>query len=59
MRNNRFCLMVSSFLIFVCAFEVYSAPTRGIVPVPIKGKGGNQVLLYKESHAPLRLLRLF
>ena len=34
-------------------FDASSATQRGIVPVPIKDRSGNQVLLYQESHALL------
>ena len=53
MRNNWFRMMVFGLFVFAgwSASEGYAAPSRGIVPVPVKDKGGKQVLLYRESHA--------
>lgn len=42
-------LIISLLVAFVTSPVV--AQERGIVPVPIKDKSGNQVGLYKESHA--------
>ena len=42
------------FISFLLVSVVASAATqRGIAPVPIKDRSGNQVLLYQESHALL------
>jgi formylglycine-generating enzyme required for sulfatase activity len=51
-KHRTFIFILSFFLISVSV--VASAATqRGIVPVPIKDRSGNQVLLYQESHALL------
>ncbi|MBI4382522.1 MAG: caspase family protein, partial [Nitrospinae bacterium] len=54
MKNGKlfFTLTVSLAFLLVFAVPARSAE-RSIVPVPVKDKSGNKVLLYKESHALL------
>ncbi|MBI5427764.1 MAG: caspase family protein, partial [Nitrospinae bacterium] len=54
MKNGKsfFALTVSLAFLLVFAVPARSAE-RSIVPVPVKDKSGNKVLLYKESHALL------
>lgn len=50
-KYRTFIFLTASLL---AAFIVSPAVAqRGIVPVPIKDRSGNQVLLYQESHALL------
>ncbi len=50
MFKHRTFILLASLL--TSAFIASSAmASRGIVPVSIKGKSGNEIGLYKESHA--------
>ena len=53
MLKHRTFIFVLSFLLVSIPVVLSAATQRGIVPVPIKDKSGNQVLLYQESHALL------
>ena len=53
MNKHRTFIFVLLFLLASVPVIVSADGQRGIVPVPIKDKSGNQVLLYQESHALL------
>ena len=46
-------IFIPLFLLVSIPVVVPAATQRGIFPVPIKDRSGNQVLLYQESHALL------
>ena len=50
--NQKFIYLII-FLLGICMVSPAVSQERGIVPVPIKDRSGNQVLLYQESHALL------
>jgi flagellar basal body-associated protein FliL len=53
MIKHRTVIFILTFLLVSIPIAASAATQRGIVPVPIKDRSGNQVLLYQESHALL------
>ena len=53
MLKHRLYIYVLLFLLVSVPVFVSAEGQRGIVPIPIKDRTGNQVLLYQESHALL------
>ena len=50
LKNRTFIFLIASLLAALIVSPAF-AQVRGIVPVPIKDKSGNQVGLYKGSYA--------
>jgi TonB family protein len=53
MFKHRTFIFILSLLLISVPLVVSADGQRGIVPVPIKDRSGNQILLYQESHALL------